>query len=118
LAIRWGLREGCATNPAPLAGLTAVAPVVKAYLQRPGRLASFGLLLRRLTIGALMIHHGQEKLADPHQFAHTYGASLHLLFPLLFAYAAEHRRQPAPWGRSGGSGDVQAVAASSVQSQR
>ncbi len=98
-----------------------MAPAVKAYLQRAGRLASFGLLLRRLTIGALMIHHGQEKLSDPQQFANTYGALLHLLFPLpfplpfplLFAYAAEHRRQPAPWGRSGGSGDVQAVAASS-----
>ena len=27
-----------------------------------------GLLLLRLSIGLLMIHHGQEKLADPQQF--------------------------------------------------
>ena len=35
-----------------------------------------------------MIHHGQEKLADRQQFANTYVASLHLPFPLFFAYAA------------------------------
>jgi putative oxidoreductase len=51
-------------------------------------LASVGLLLLRLSIGGLMIHHGQEKLADPQQFANTYVASLHLPFPLFFAYAA------------------------------
>ena len=39
-------------------------------------------------MGVLMIHHGQEKLADPQQFANTYVASLHLPFPLFFAYAA------------------------------
>jgi putative oxidoreductase len=36
----------------------------------------------------MMIHHGQEKLADPQNFAHTYVASLHLPFPLFFAYLA------------------------------
>jgi len=85
------------TRPAPLAGLTAVAPALKAYLQRPGPLASFGLLLLRLTIGALMIHHGQEKLADPQQFANTYVASLHLPFPLFFAYAAGFSELIGSW---------------------
>jgi putative oxidoreductase len=51
-------------------------------------LASAGLLLLRLSVGVLMIHHGQEKLADSQQFANTYVASLHLPFPLFFAYAA------------------------------
>ncbi len=83
--------------PRPLAALTAVAPALKAYLQRPGRLASFGLLLLRLTIGALMIHHGQEKLADPQQFANTYVASLHLPFPLFFAYAAGFSELIGSW---------------------
>lgn len=69
-------------------GLAAIAPAALDYLQRPGRMASFGLLLLRLSVGALMIHHGQEKLADPQQFANTYVASLHLPFPLVFAYAA------------------------------
>ncbi len=85
------------TRSGSLAVLPMVAPAVKAYLQRPGRLASFGLLLLRLTIGALMIHHGQEKLADPQQFANTYVASLHLPFPLFFAYAAGFSELIGSW---------------------
>jgi putative oxidoreductase len=84
-------------SSAPRALFTAVAPGLKAYLQRPGRLASVGLLLLRLTIGALMIHHGQEKLADPQQFADTYVASLHLPFPLFFAYAAGFSELIGSW---------------------
>jgi putative oxidoreductase len=86
-----------ASRSAPLAGLTAVAPALRAYLQRPGLLASVGLLLLRLTIGGLMIHHGQEKLADPQQFANTYVASLHLPFPLFFAYAAGFSELIGSW---------------------
>jgi putative oxidoreductase len=63
-------------------------PALLAYLYKPGVLASVGLLLLRLSIGVMMIHHGQEKLADPQQFANTYVASLHLPFPLFFAYMA------------------------------
>ena len=97
----WFVAMAPSSRTAPLVGLTAlapaVAPAVKAYLQRPGRLASFGLLLLRLTIGALMIHHGQEKLADPQQFANTYVASLHLPFPLFFAYAAGFSELIGSW---------------------
>jgi len=75
----------------------ALAPVVRAYLQRPGRLGSVGLLMLRLCIGGLMIHHGQEKLADPQQFANTYVASLHLPFPLFFAYAAGFSELIGSW---------------------
>lgn len=85
------------SRSAPLAGLTAAAPVVRAYLRRPGLLASVGLLLLRLSIGGLMIHHGQEKLADPQQFADTYVASLHLPFPLFFAYAAGFSELIGSW---------------------
>jgi putative oxidoreductase len=67
------------------------------HLQRPGLLASAGLLLLRLSIGLLMIHHGQEKLADPQQFASTYVASLHLPFPLFFAYAAGFSELIGSW---------------------
>ena len=63
-------------------------PTVKEYFLKQNLLASAGLLLLRLAIGVMMIHHGQEKLADPQQFADTYVASLHLPFPLFFAYAA------------------------------
>jgi putative oxidoreductase len=77
--------------------LAAFAPPLQAYLQRPGLLASIGLLLLRLSIGGLMIHHGQEKLADPQQFANTYVASLHLPFPLFFAYAAGFSELIGSW---------------------
>jgi putative oxidoreductase len=94
----WFVAAGLpASGFAPLAGLTAVAPAVRTYLQRPGRLASVGLLLLRLSIGGLMIHHGQEKLADPQQFANTYVASLHLPFPLFFAYAAGFSELIGSW---------------------
>jgi len=80
-----------------LTDLASVKPAVLAYLQRPGLLASVGLLLLRLSIGGLMIHHGQEKLADPQQFADTYVASLHLPFPLFFAYAAGFSELIGSW---------------------
>ena len=78
-------------------GLASASPAVLAYLQGPGRLASVGLLLLRLSVGVLMIHHGQEKLADPQQFANTYVASLHLPFPLFFAYAAGFSELIGSW---------------------
>jgi putative oxidoreductase len=54
-------------------------------------------LLLRLSVGVMMIHHGQEKLADPQQFANTYVASLHLPFPLFFAYAAGFSELIGSW---------------------
>ena len=68
--------------------LTNFQPVLKSYLLKQNYIASTGLLLLRIAVGVMMIHHGQEKLADPQQFADTYVASLHLPFPLFFAYAA------------------------------
>ena len=80
-----------------LAGLAPLKPAALAYLQRPGLLGSIGLLLLRLSIGVMMIHHGQEKLADPQQFANTYVASLHLPFPLVFAYVAGFSELIGSW---------------------
>ena len=77
--------------------LESLKPAALAYLQRPGLLGSIGLLLLRLSIGVMMIHHGQEKLADPQQFANTYVASLHLPFPLFFAYAAGFSELIGSW---------------------
>jgi putative oxidoreductase len=77
--------------------LQLLAVPLTAYLQRPGLLASLGLLLLRLSIGLMMIHHGQEKLADPQQFASTYVASLHLPFPLFFAYVAGFSELIGSW---------------------
>jgi putative oxidoreductase len=81
----------------PIAQPSPLAAAALGYLQRPGRMASVGLLLLRLSIGLLMIHHGQEKLADPQQFASTYVASLHLPFPLFFAYAAGFSELIGSW---------------------
>jgi len=80
-----------------LARLVPLKPALLSYLQKPGMLASVGLLLLRLSIGVMMIHHGQEKLADPQQFANTYVASLHLPFPLVFAYAAGFSELIGSW---------------------
>ena len=70
---------------------------LEAYVLKPGAVASLGLLLLRLAIGVMMIHHGQEKLADPQQFANTYVASLHLPFLLFFAYAAGFSELIGSW---------------------
>jgi len=84
---------------APTAAISATAlkASVSAYFQPESRLASIGLLLLRLAIGGMMIHHGQEKLADPQQFADTYVASLHLPFPLFFSYAAGFSELIGSW---------------------
>jgi hypothetical protein len=85
----WFVARRFTAFSALLSGLAAVLrPRLATYLLQPGRFGSLGLLLLRLTVGVMMIHHGQEKLADPQAFASTYVASLHLPFPLFFAYVA------------------------------
>jgi putative oxidoreductase len=71
--------------------------LMAAYFLPEGPLANTALLLLRLAIGVMMIHHGQEKLADPQQFADTYVASLHLPFPLFFAYVAGFSELIGSW---------------------
>ena len=78
-------------------GRGRIPQALASYVWREGLLANLGLLLLRLSIGVMMIHHGQEKLADPQQFASTYVASLHLPFPLFFAYAAGFSELIGSW---------------------
>ncbi|MFM7392869.1 MAG: DoxX family protein [Cyanobium sp.] len=78
-------------------GNGAIREFLGRYVLREGLPATVGLLLLRLTIGVMMIHHGQEKLADPQQFANTYVASLHLPFPLFFAYVAGFSELIGSW---------------------
>jgi putative oxidoreductase len=75
----------------------SIRSILAGYFLPSGRLTSVALLLLRLTIGVMMIHHGHEKLADPQQFADTYVASLHLPFPLFFAYAAGFSELIGSW---------------------
>jgi len=55
------------------------------------------LLALRLAVGLMMIHHGQDKIADPHGFATNYVAALHLPFPLVMAYAAGYAEIFGSW---------------------
>jgi putative oxidoreductase len=80
---------GLAKQLAAQGALTQSAlALAKGYVSSNGRVASVGLLLLRLAIGGMMIHHGQEKLADPATFATNYVVPLHLPFPLFFAHVA------------------------------
>lgn len=93
--------------PAPAAveriatgGVPIPAPLsrwLRAYVFNPGWPQSVGLLLLRLAVGTMMIHHGQDKLADPESFATNYVAALHLPFPLLMAYAAGYAEIIGSW---------------------
>jgi putative oxidoreductase len=101
------LRGNTATAPraaqpsAPSAAAWTLPPAlrgaIRGYLLGQGRLQSLGLLLLRLAVGVMMIHHGQDKLADPQSFATNYVAALHLPFPLLMAYAAGYAEILGSW---------------------
>ncbi|QPN56636.1 DoxX family protein [Synechococcus sp. CBW1107] len=58
------------------------------YFLKDDVLANTGLLVLRLAIGTMMIHHGQEKLADPESFAAAYLVPLHMPVPLFMAHVA------------------------------
>lgn len=94
----WFVSQRFATlHPLLERGSSLLRPWLAAYVFSPGRMASLGLLVLRLSFGVMMIHHGQEKLADPQNFAHTYVASLHLPFPLFFAYLAGFSELMGSW---------------------
>ena len=75
----------------------SIADGLRAYLLGPGKAQSLGLLALRLAIGLMMIHHGQDKLADPQGFANNYVIPLHLPFPLLMAHAAGYSEIFGSW---------------------
>ena len=45
---------------------------------------SFGLLILRLSIGTMLIHHGYEKTADIENFADAFVRPLGLPFPIFY----------------------------------
>ncbi len=101
------LRNGGETSPATGAFFEspsapwhlpqAFAERLRGYLLGHGKAQSFGLLALRLAIGLMMIHHGQDKLADPQGFATNYVIPLHLPFPLLMAHAAGYSEIFGSW---------------------
>ena len=70
---------------------------LQSYFLREGQLANVGLLILRLEIGTMMIHHGHDKLGDPQSFADNYVVPLHLPFPLFFAYVAGYSEILGSW---------------------
>ena len=96
-AVPTGLDDSAAAPASATAMATTVRQVLRSCLLREGRLANVGLLILRLAIGAMMIHHGQDKLADPQAFATNYVVPLHLPFPLFLAHVAGYSEILGSW---------------------
>lgn len=92
-----GVDDPSATPASVTAMAATVRQILRSYLLREGRLANVGLLILRLAIGAMMIHHGQDKLADPQAFATNYVVPLHLPFPVFFAHVAGYSEIVGSW---------------------
>jgi len=61
--------------------------VLRSVLTRPF-LSDAGLLVLRVFVGTLLIHHGYEKLANINNFADAFVRPLHLPFPVTLSYLA------------------------------
>ncbi len=60
-------------------------------------LKSFGLLILRICIGAMLIHHGYEKLENIPNFANAFVKPLGLPFPEFFSYVAAYSEIVGSW---------------------
>ncbi len=58
---------------------------------------SLGLLILRVSIGVMLIHHGYEKLANIDNFADAFVRPLHLPFPIVLSYAAAFSEIVGSW---------------------
>ena len=70
--------------------------MIRAILTRPIA-GDLGLLLLRGCTGALLIHHGYEKLANIENFADAFVRPLHLPFPILLSYVAAFSEVIGSW---------------------
>ena len=70
--------------------------MVRAILTKPF-VGDLGLLLLRVFTGALLIHHGYEKLANIENFADAFVRPLHLPFPILLSYVAAFSEVIGSW---------------------
>ena len=71
-------------------------PIIRLILTR-AIAADLGLLVLRVFTGALLIHHGYEKLADIENFADAFVRPLHLPFPILLSYVAAFSEVIGSW---------------------
>ena len=58
---------------------------------------SFGLLILRISIGTMLIHHGYEKTADIQNFADAFVRPIGLPFPILSSYIAAYSEIYGSW---------------------
>ena len=58
---------------------------------------SFGLLILRLSIGTMLIHHGYEKTADIENFADSFVRPIGIPFPILASYIAAYSEIYGSW---------------------
>ena len=58
---------------------------------------SFGLLILRISIGTMLIHHGYEKTADIENFADAFVRPIGLPFPILSSYIAAYSEIYGSW---------------------
>ena len=58
---------------------------------------SFGLLILRLSIGTMLIHHGYEKTADIQNFADAFVRPIGIPFPILASYIAAYSEIYGRW---------------------
>ena len=70
--------------------------MIRAILTRPIA-GDLGLLLLRVFTGALLIHHGYEKLANIENFADAFVRPLHLPFPIFLSYVAAFSEVIGSW---------------------
>ena len=58
---------------------------------------SLGLLILRISIGTMLIHHGYEKTADIENFADAFVRPIGLPFPILSSYIAAYSEIYGSW---------------------
>ena len=58
---------------------------------------SFGLLILRISIGTMLIHHGYEKTADIQNFADAFVKPIGLPFPIIASYIAAYSEIYGSW---------------------
>ena len=63
---------------------------------------NLGLLILRLSIGTMLIHHGYEKTADIENFADAFVRPIGIPFPILASYIAAYSEIYGSWLLIGG----------------
>jgi len=58
---------------------------------------SLGLLILRIAVGSMLIHHGYEKLANIENFADAFVKPLHFPFPIVSSYIAAFSEIVGSW---------------------